>query len=161
MKTNSKASTKHRDAHSKMGKHTAPEKTTYESMAGILERISDGFVAFDHQMNYTYVNERGGDLLGRKPKELIGKNFWKEYPEAEGTPFANAYLRALETQTPIQLEDYYEPWERWFENRIYPSKDGLSVFFRDITERKQVDEQLKYQSQLLAQINDAVIALDE
>ncbi len=106
----------------------------------ILERISDGVVAFDAQMNYTYVNARGGELLGRKPEDLIGKNYWQEYPEAKGTPFANAYVRALETQTPITLEDYYEPFDRWFENRIYPSPDGLSIFFTEITERKRAEE---------------------
>jgi len=102
----------------------------HEAMASILERISDGFVAFDAQMNYTYVNERSGQLLGRKPEDLIGKNYWKEYPEAKGTPFADAYVRALETQTPIQFENYYAPWDRWFENRIYPSKDGLAIFLQ-------------------------------
>ena len=70
----------------------------YDSVANILERISDGFVAFDAQMNYTYVNERSGELLGRKPENLIGKNYWKEYPEAKGTPFADAYVRALKTR---------------------------------------------------------------
>ena len=141
MKTNSKANTKHHKGQSRMdqSRNFGSEKTTYESMAAILERISDGFVAFDPKMNYTYINERGSDLLGRRPEELIGKNYWHEYPEAEGTPFANACLQALKTQTSIQLEDYYEPLDRWFENRIYPSEDGLSVFFRDITESKKTE----------------------
>ncbi|HXQ33731.1 MAG TPA: PAS domain-containing protein, partial [Anaerolineales bacterium] len=145
MRTNRHANPKQRDGQSKKdeGRNSTPGKTTYESMEGILERISDGFVALDNEMNYIYVNERGGDLLGRKPVELIGKNLWQEYPEAEGTSFANAYLRALKTQVSIQFEDYYEPWGRWFENRIYPSKDGLSVFFRDITERKKTKETLR------------------
>ncbi|HMD80490.1 MAG TPA: GAF domain-containing protein, partial [Anaerolineales bacterium] len=141
MKPNSKANTKHHDEQAKMDKdgNIIRTKDTYASMAGILERISDGFVAFDNELNYTYVNERGGELLGRHPKDLIGRNYWEEYPEAKGTPFANAYLRAFETQTSIQLEEYCKPWDRWFENRIYPSRDGLSVFFRDITERKQAE----------------------
>ncbi|HLE90084.1 MAG TPA: PAS domain-containing protein, partial [Anaerolineales bacterium] len=124
-------------------KKTGPSQTKKKgahSAADILERISDGFVAFDADMNYTYVNKRGGEMLGRKPEELIGKNYWKEYPEAKGTPFANAYVRALETQTPILFEDYYAPFERWFENRIYPSKDGLAIFFTEITERKRAEE---------------------
>ncbi|MBI5826041.1 MAG: PAS domain S-box protein [Chloroflexi bacterium] len=109
----------------------------------ILERISDGFVAFDADMNYTYVSNKGGELLGRKPEDLVGKNYWKEYPEAKDTPFANAYLRALKEQTAIQIEEYYEPFDRWFENRIHPSREGLSIFFQDITERKQAEEKLR------------------
>jgi PAS domain S-box-containing protein len=110
-----------------------------ENGNGILELISDGIVAFDQEMNYIYVNQRGGELLGRKPQELIGKNYWQEYPEAKDTPFARAYQRALATQQTIVFEDYYPPWNRWFENRIYPSPHGMVIFFSEITERKRAE----------------------
>ncbi|MCX7170654.1 MAG: PAS domain-containing protein, partial [Proteobacteria bacterium] len=105
----------------------------------ILERVNDGVVAFDTELNYTYVNAAGGKLLGRIPADLVGKNYWMEYPEARGTPFALAYQRALETQTPITFEDHYAPWDRWFENRLYPSPNGLTIFFSEITERKHAE----------------------
>ncbi|MFZ5918266.1 MAG: PAS domain-containing protein [Chloroflexota bacterium] len=114
----------------------------HAQMIAILQRITDGFVALDNNWNYTYVNARGGELLGRQPADLIGKNYWAEYPEAKGTPFALAYERALREQVPITLQDYYAPWERWFENRIYPSADGLSIFFTEITERKRAERAL-------------------
>jgi len=139
-------------------------KLDIQNIVDILERISDGFVAFDANMNYTYVNKRGGELLGRKPEDLTGKNYWAEYPEAIDTPFAKAYTRALETQTMIEIEDYYEPWGRWFENRIYPSKDGLSIFFSDITTRKQSEDKIKYLTRLyatLSQINQAIVRIND
>lgn len=114
----------------------------------ILDRITDGIVAFDTEMNYTYVNRRGGEMLGRKPEDLIGKNYWKEFPEAKGTPFANAYVKALETQEPIIFEDYYQPWDRWFENRIYPSQEGLTIHFTEVTERKKAEEELRKAKEL-------------
>jgi PAS domain S-box-containing protein len=135
-------------------------------IAHILERVSDGFVALDAQMNYTYVNKMGGEILGRDPQDLIGRNYWKEYPEAKGTPFAEAYVRALQTQIPIIFEDYYEPFDRWFENRIYPSPDGLAIFFTDTTGRKQAEEELhKNENRFRALIengrdNISLIALD-
>ena len=128
----------------------------HESIANIIERISDGFVAFDAQMNYTYVNERSGELLGRKPEDLIGRNYWKEFPEAKGTPFAEAYVHALETQTPVQFENYYAAWDRWFENRIYPSNDGLAIFFTEITERKRAEIQLKASEKRLEHIVETI-----
>jgi PAS domain S-box-containing protein len=135
-------------------------KLDTRNIVDILERISDGFVAFDAELNYTYVNRRGGEFLGRKPEDLIGRNYWQEYPEAAGTPFANAYVRALETQTVIELEDYYEPWGRWFENRIHPSEYGLSIFFSDITKRKQSEDKIRYLTRLyatLSQIHQAIV----
>ena len=139
---------------SALGKYKTQQslEASQSQVSNILESITDGFVAFDAQMNYTYVNNRGGEMLGRKPEDLIGKNYWKEYPEAEGTPFANAYVRALKEQTPIQIEDYYEPFDRWFENRIYPSKDGLTIFFTEITERKKAEEEIRRERDLTKKI---------
>src|SRR5215212_9206334 len=122
----SKQAVKGRQALMKKAQPIAPAQ-----MMELIERISDGFVALDAQMNYIYINQRASELLGRKPTELIGKNYWDEYPEARDTPFAHAYACALETQTPILLEAYYAPWGRWFENRIYPSKDGISILFTE------------------------------
>ena len=114
-----------------------------EQQADFLERVSDGIVAFDTNMNYVYINPRGAEMLGRKPEELIGKNYWAEFPEAKDTPFAKAYVRALETQEALVIEDCYEPWDRWFENRIHPSQDGLTIFFTEITERKRAEKALR------------------
>ncbi len=102
----------------------------------LIERISDGFIAIDNDWRYTYVNTRAGQLFGRKPEELIGKNIWTEFPESVGQLFYPAYHKAMAEQTPIEMEDYYPPWNLWFESRIYPSKDGISIFFHDITRRK-------------------------
>ncbi len=128
-------------------------------IAEFIERISDGFVAFDRQLNYIYVNKRAGELLGRKPQDLIGKNYWEEYPEAHETPFARAYVQALETQTPILIEDHYAPWDRWFENRIYPSSDGLLVLFTEITERKQAEAGLQEQNRLISALVETIPGL--
>jgi PAS domain S-box-containing protein len=106
---------------------------------GVMERVSDGIVAFDSEFNYTYVNSKGASLLGRTPEDLIGKNYWKEYPEARGTIFANKYLEAMNSQMPVEFEDNYLPWNRWFINRIFPSHEGITIFFADITEKKQAE----------------------
>jgi PAS domain S-box-containing protein len=114
--------------------------------AHIIEKINEGFMALDAQMNYIYINRRASELLQRKPEDLIGKNYWEEYPQDKDTSFGKAYLQVLETQTPTEVEDYYVPRDRWFENRIYPSESGLSIFFNDITERKRLEDE---RSQLL------------
>jgi PAS domain S-box-containing protein len=108
----------------------------------ILDRISDGFVALDSAWRYTYVNRCAGQMLGREPASLIGKHIWSEFPEGRGQKFHLAYERAAAQQVPIQLREFYPPWKRWYENRIYPSPDGLSIFFSDVTEDQRRDEEL-------------------
>jgi PAS domain S-box-containing protein len=115
----------------------------HELLTQIIERVKDGFVALDKDWRYTYVNQQGAQFLNRKkPTDLIGKHIWTEYPEGVGQPFYHAYQTAMNTQEMIHLEDYYEPWDRWFENRIYPSTDGLTIYFTEITERKRAERVL-------------------
>src|SRR5262249_6099525 len=114
-----------------------------EQRSAILSRVSDGFVALDKDWRFTYVNEKAAQTLGRTRDGMIGKSIWKEFPEAAGQPFGQAYSRAVREQVPLKIEEYYPPFERWFENRIYPSPDGLSIFFQDITDRKLAEERLR------------------
>ncbi len=138
-----------------------PETSTPKFQAEkVLETVSDGIVAFDAEMNYIYVNPRGGEMLGRIPEDLIGRNYWAEYPEAKGTPFAEAYVRAFKTQQPIIFEDHFIPWDRWFENRIYPSEDGLTILFTEITEKKRAEQALnEAQARLTLAVRSANVGL--
>jgi PAS domain S-box-containing protein len=105
----------------------------------VLEMIGDAFVAFDADFNYTYVNEKAAALFGRKALDLVGRNYWQEFPEVRGTHFADAYVRALETGEPVQFEDHFERWDRWCEHRVSPSADGLAIFYTEITDRKRAE----------------------
>ena len=129
---------------------------TGHRLAGIFETVSDGFVALDKDWHYTYVNQQAANLFGRKPKDLIGRHIWTEFPEGVGQPFHLAYERAMAEQIFIQMENYYEPWDRWFENRIYPSPDGLSIFFHEITERKQAEQVARESAELLKAQNEVL-----
>lgn len=121
-----------------------------ENHRAVMERISDAFVALDTNWNYTYVNQRAGEILGRKPASLVGKNIWKEFPEGVGLSFYQAYHKAMATQQYIHIEEYYPPFDVWLENQIYPSPDGLSIFFRNITERKIAEKQKEFDSNNLS-----------
>ncbi len=121
----------------------AEARAAHEELSGVLERISDGFVALDKNWCYTYLNTKGAQLLGREnPAQLIGRHIWTEFPEGVGKPFHLAYEEAARTQKPLVVEEFYEPWDLWFENRIYPSPDGISIYFTDISERKRAERAL-------------------
>jgi two-component system, cell cycle sensor histidine kinase and response regulator CckA len=109
----------------------------------LLEHISDAFVALDRDWRYTFVNRKAGELFARDPQSLVGKHIWREFPDGVGQPFHRAYERAMEAQEPVVLEAFYPPWNRWYENRIHPSPDGLAIFFSDVTERKEGEWRLR------------------
>lgn len=105
-------------------------------LTDVFERITDAFVALDKNWCYTYMNKKAGEIFNRDPATMIGKHIWTEFPESKEQAFYKAYYKATEEQRYVHLEEYYPPYDRWFENHIYPSPEGLSIFFRDITERK-------------------------
>ena len=113
------------------------------NLTDILESISDAFVSLDNNWCYTYMNKKAGEIFNRNTDEIIGKHIWTEFPEGVGQVFYHAYQKAIETQEVQYLEEYYEPYDLWFENRIYPSKKGLSIFFHDITKSKKAEEKIR------------------
>jgi PAS domain S-box-containing protein len=125
--------------------------------AGILESITDGFLAFDRDWRFTYANREGARALGRPADELVGKNLWEEFPELAETSFGRLYRRAAEEGRPLELEDYYPPFDAWFRARAYPSEAGLSVYFHDVTERRRADEMRAHLASIVESSDDVII----
>lgn len=107
----------------------------------LLDRITDGFFAFDRNWRYIYGNRRTEEILGIRCEDYIGRTFHECFPGQEDSPFARAYAEAYATNRPVSVEAWFEPFEAWFSINVYPSGSGLSVLFRDVTERRQLDEQ--------------------
>ena len=109
-------------------------------ITNILERITDGFVSLDREWRYTYINRAGSVMANRPPEDFLGKNIWDVYPDALGTAYEIEYKRAMREQIPVEFEEYLPSADVWLEVNAYPSADGLSVFFRDVTERRRPED---------------------
>ena len=140
------------------------EKKFISQIESTLNQISDGFVSLDNDWCYTYVNKKAGEFLGRSPESLIGKYIWTEFPKGVDLPFYHAYHKAVKTQQTQYLTEYYEAFDKWIENRIYPTPDGLSIYFTDFTERKTAEialkESEKYLDNIIDNIGDPVFVKD-
>ena len=107
----------------------------------LLESITDAFFAVDNEWRFTYLNRHAELLLERKKEELLGKVIWDEFSEAIGMPFYGETHRAVQERRAVDFTEYYPPLKRWFEVSAYPYENGLSVFFADVTQRKELEEE--------------------
>lgn len=120
-----------------------------ERTIAILGRISDAFIALDPEWRFAYLNPRAAQLLRRRPNDLLGQVIWDTFPGLVGSSVEAVLRRALAEQVPQDFEAPAGSLNVWFEIHVYPSPDGISMYFQDITERKRIEEE---RAGLLAQI---------
>ncbi len=116
-------------------------KRTNEKLQRVLNSITDGLAVLDHNWCFTYFSEQAVRILGMRPEQLLGGCLWELFPHTKDTKHYKEYHRAVETGQPVHFEEYYpEPLNLWLECHCYPSDEGVSVYFRDISERKHAAE---------------------
>lgn len=130
-------------------------KLAYEERNQILESIGDAFFAVDREWNVTYWNRMAEEVLMKSKEEILGKNLWTEYADAIDTKFHRMYHRAAETGQSIAFEEFYATHGKWFEVTVYPSANGLSVYFKDITFRKEIDSRIMEANERFEKVTEA------
>ncbi|MBO4249105.1 GAF domain-containing protein [Halomicrobium sp. IBSBa] len=126
--------------------------------SAILDRMTDAFFALDVEWQFTYLNERAREIVcdaadvDRSIDDLVGTRLWDLLPGAVDTEFYDQYTEAMDEQRVTTFEAEYEPLGTWFEVRAYPSLDGLSVYFQDVTDRKHRIERLQERERILKEM---------
>ena len=121
----------------------------------VLSGISDAFSSLDREWRYIYVNERVAELAGLPKEQMIGRNIWEVFPEAIGGEFYHLAHEAMNEGRMVHREIFYKPWGRWLDTRIYPTKGGIVIFRADVTEKRQREERLKENEDLLRLATEA------
>ena len=107
-----------------------------------VESVTDAFITVDRAWRFTYVNREAERLMKRPRQELLGQRMWDTHPEARNTPFEAAYAKAMHENQSVEVEAYFAPLGAWLEVRVYPSHQGLTIYFRDVSERRRVQEEI-------------------
>ena len=115
----------------------------YQEKNIILESIGDAFFAIDKNWVINYWNKEAARLWQQPKSTVLNENLWDVFPESVGSKSYKKYHQAVKSGQIVHFEDYYPHLEKWLEMSAYPSTNGLSVFFRDITERKISEKRLK------------------
>jgi PAS domain S-box-containing protein len=114
-----------------------------------LESITDGFYTLDPHWRFTYLNGEAERLMRGSRDQLLGKVIWEEFEAARGTRFESEYLRAVQSREAVFFEEQYGPFGIWVEVHAYPSEEGLAVYARDVTQRKQAELALRQREESL------------
>ena len=120
------------------------------------DRVADGYLGLDEEFHITYLDEEAAVLLEDGRERLLGERLWDVLPDAVDSPLQDEFERALAADTSVELETYYEPYRTWFDVRAFPADGGLSVYFRDVTERKRLESAVEEREADLAAVADAV-----
>ncbi len=139
--------------------NTVQERTrelasTNEKLTSVIESIRDGFIALDKEWRYTIINKHHHLPKNKTVQEVLGRNMWDIYPEAVGTTIYDNFLEAMEKRLPVnfEIQSIYE--DCWYEVAAYPYEDGICCLFKNITEKKKYEKELKRLSglELIAQM---------
>jgi PAS domain S-box-containing protein len=126
-----------------IGVDLTDEYRTMNERNRILESISDAFFAVDREWTVTYWNREAEAVLGTKSSDIVGKNLWEVYEDAVDLDFYHQYHKAMKTGRMVGFEEYYPTLNKWFDVTAYPSENGLSVYFRDVSIKKTAEESLR------------------
>src|SRR3954469_454275 len=130
---------------------TTGEREGAARVTRVLEAMPAGFYSLDRDWRFTHVNAQGERLLGRTREDLIGKVLWEAFPAAVNSIFEESYYSAVRTGLPVSFDAYSPaPLDGWYELRAWPTPDGLSVYFLEVTERRQVQQQAQRSAERLA-----------
>lgn len=130
----------------------------------IVESITDGFFTVDKDWNFTYVNRESERMLKINRGDLLGKNFWECYPNALRSKYYHEYNRAVQEQVSVHFDEYAPTYKMWTRVSAYPTPEGLAVYFRNITESRQLQEQIiqakNNMDSLINNTNDFIWSVD-
>jgi PAS domain S-box-containing protein len=110
-----------------------------EQLPSVLETMPNAFFSLDASLTITSVNAEAERLLRKRRNEVLGRSFLSAFPEAAGAGFDRRYRHAIESGQSVVFEEFFAPLDRWFEVHAWPDREGLNVYFSDVSERRNTE----------------------
>ncbi len=134
-------------------------------IADIIKDMPDGFYVLDNRWQFMFVNKKAEELLLKTREELLGQVFWNVRPQAKGTLLELNFEKARNNRVPITFDFRNSlQGDTWYQITVFPCQFGLSVYYKDITEKKLSREKLKESQEetvsILESMTDCFFAID-
>jgi len=121
------------------------------------ESIADGFYTLDRDWRFTYANATAERLLRREGEALIGQLIWDLWPDLIDSEIGQRFRRVAQTRETERFDFRYPAYDAWFTIAAYPSRGGMTVWFRDVTEAHRREERLRLLETAVANLNDIIM----
>jgi PAS domain S-box-containing protein len=129
---------------------TTERKKTQENLlriktelTAILENVDNGFISLDRRWRFIYLNSRAAENVGFTPQDLVGKNIWKTFPQLVGTEVEKTYRHVMVDQVPVVFQTHGVLTDCWYEEKVYPTAEGIAIYWTDISQRKAAEAALE------------------
>lgn len=120
----------------------AAELEASRQLASVMACITGYFYVLDRNWRFTYLSAQTAKYFGKLPAEVMGKVYWDLFPAADASKLGRQFREAMATQVPAEFEALgVVDRDRWFEVRAYPSPEGISVHFHEVTVRKLIEQE--------------------
>ncbi len=127
----------------------------------MVERVTDVFFAVDSDLCLSYLNRSAEWLFDGSREELLGRVCWDVMPPEVDQHVSDTLYEARLAGGLVTSEWYHEESDVWFETRVYPTEDGLSVYMLDVTAGKRHTDELARSAAAVDAMDDGVVMLDE
>ncbi|MEA1009978.1 GAF domain-containing protein [Bacillus cereus] len=114
-----------------------------EKVTSVIESITDGLFTLNNKWEFTYVNKHQYFPQRKTAKDVLGKNVWEIFRSSVDTVMYKEFHRAMSERTTVHFEFLSTADEYWHEVIAYPYDDGICCIFKNITEKKQYEQELK------------------
>jgi PAS domain S-box-containing protein len=108
----------------------------------VFDALPDGVLLMDRDFRITYANQTARRISRIRPEDISSKSHWELYPDTLGTTIEDAYRGVMNTRVERELEPfYYKPFDIWYQIRVTPTQNGIALYYRDVTEKRQAEEE--------------------
>lgn len=152
----------HAELESRVAQRTAELSREQARTETILASITEAFYVLDREYRFTYANPsaiRTFNEVRKTTRSVLGQTVWEEFPGTVGSNFETNCRRAMDSQVTVSFETFYEASQGWFQINVFPSSEGLSIFFQNITERKRAEDVLRESEERFRAMADNIAPL--
>jgi len=130
------------------------QRETSERLASVFESTTDGIALMDRNWRFTYLNKRANDIVA-PGRDVSGMPYLELFPDGAGSVFEQHYAEAMNEGRVVEFTDYYAPLDIWAAIRVFPTSDGIAIFFQDVSQQRRAERSSIDATKRLRQALDA------